>query len=183
MISTVLTWTLALVPAGSSLGLSTAQITGPRLELARRIAADAEILSAVAEKNRTPESQDSIQRNDQEWQRNKDFPMRKQLTHNACAVELKKLVQGDTAIVEAFVMDALGGLVCSTVETSDYWQGDEAKWQRTYGEGKESFVDEPALDASTGQYAIQLSALISDKGRKVGALTLTLKVSRQQLSH
>lgn len=182
MISHVLMFAVAGAQPGGSVGISTAQVAGPRLELARRIAGDVEILAAVVAKNKTPESQESIQNNDQEWQRNKDFPLRKELTHNACAAQLKKLVQPDAVIVEAFVMDSQGGLVCSTVETSDYWQGDEAKWQRTYGDGKESFVDEPALDASTGQYAIQLSALVSDKGRKVGALTMTLKLSRQQLS-
>lgn len=174
---------VALAQPGGALGISTAQVAGPRLELARRIASDAEILAAVAEKNKSPESPDTIQRNDQEWQRNRDYPLRKELTHNACAAQLKKLVQPDAVIVEAFVMDAQGGLVCSTVETSDYWQGDEAKWQRTFGEGQESFVDEPALDTSTGKYAIQLSTLVTDKGKKMGALTMTLKVSRQQLSH
>jgi hypothetical protein len=167
-------------PAGSAAG--TAQVTGPRLELARRIAADPGILEAVAARNRSPESQDAIAKSDQEWQRNKDFPMRRELTSNACATQLRKLVAPDPAVVEAFVMDARGSLVCSTVETSDYWQGDEAKWQRTYAQGRESFVDEPALDANTGTYAIQLSALVSDKGRKQGALTLTLKVPRQQMN-
>jgi hypothetical protein len=175
----VLSLALVAMPPG---GAAVAQIAGPRLELARRIAVDPEILGALLNRNRTPESADAIQREDQEWQRNKDYPLRKELTHNGCALQLKKLVQPDTAVVEAFVMDAQGGLVCSTVETSDYWQGDEAKWQRTYGEGKESFMDEPALDASTGKYAIQLSSLIADKGTKVGALTLTLKVSRQQMN-
>jgi hypothetical protein len=183
MLSEALLLALVVAPPSGPVAIATSQVAGPRIELARRIAADVEILAAIAEKNKVPESQESIQRNDQEWQRNKDFPLRKQLTHNACAAELKKFVQPDPVIVEAFVMDAEGGLVCSTVETSDYWQGDEAKWQRTYGEGREAFVDEPALDASTGQYAIQVSTLVSDKGKKVGALTMTLKVSRQQLTH
>jgi hypothetical protein len=166
--------------AGSAAGA--AQIAGPRLELARRIAGDPEILGAIAARNKNPESQDAIQRSDQEWQRSKEFRLRRELTSNACATKLKKLVAPDPAVAEAFVMDAQGSLVCSTVETSDYWQGDEAKWRRTYAEGRESFVDEPALDANTGRYAIQLSALVSDKGKKVGALTLTLKVPRQQMA-
>jgi len=72
--------------------------------------------------------------------------------------------------------------VCATVETSDYWQGDEAKWRKTYREGMQAFIDEPAMDASTGAFAVQLSRLVTDvHGGKVGALTLTLKISRASL--
>jgi hypothetical protein len=94
---------------------------------------------------------------------------------------LRKLVQDDKLVVEAFLMDSRGGIVCSTVETSDYWQGDEAKWLKTYRDGAPVFVDEPALDASTGTFAMQLSRLVSDARGKVGALTLTLKVPRSSL--
>ena len=76
-------------------------------------------------------------------------------------------------------MDAKGALVCSTVETSDYWQGDEAKWQRTYRDGLELFVDEPALDLSTGTYAVQLSVPVSSGGRKAGALTFHPQVPQE----
>jgi hypothetical protein len=38
-------------------------------------------------------------------------------------------------ITEMFVMDAKGLNVGQSDVTSDYWQGDEAKWQKTYGAG------------------------------------------------
>jgi len=103
------------------------------------------------------------------------------LTSGPCADRLRKLVGDDKLVVEAFLMDERGGLVCATVETSDYWQGDEAKWQKTYRDGAAVFVDEPALDASTGAFAVQMSRLVSDHGGKVGALTLTLKIPRSTL--
>lgn len=38
-----------------------------------------------------------------------------------------------------------GALVCANAKTSDYWQGDKAKWQRAFAEGKGSvFIDRPA---------------------------------------
>jgi len=49
------------------------------------------------------------------------------------------------------------GLVSSTRSSPPNWQGDEAKWQRTFEDGKAFFVDEPAVDESSGSYAIQLS--------------------------
>jgi hypothetical protein len=43
-------------------------------------------------------------------------------------------------------------------------------------------VDEPALDASTGVYAIQVSVPIAEGSRRVGAVTLTLKLRRKELT-
>ena len=155
------------------------QMALARIPLAQKVAADAELLRAVLAKNALPESPAEIQRKDEEWIRNPRDPLRRELTQNACALRLRKLVGDDPVIVEAFLMDERGGLVCSTVETSDYWQGDEAKWQRTYQKGEAVFVDEPALDSSTHTFAVQLSVLVSDQGHKKGALTLALKVSRE----
>jgi len=152
-----------------------------RMPLADRIVSDPELLAAIAAKNKTVESPAEIRRIDEEWQRNRLFPLRKTVTSSPCAARLRKLVQDDKLVVEAFLMDSRGGLVCSTVETSDYWQGDEAKWLKTYHEGAPVFVDEPALDASMGVFAMQLSRLVSDARGKIGALTLTLKVPRSSL--
>ena len=64
--------------------------------------------------------------------------------------------------------------------TSDYWQGVEAKWKRTFVDGKDAFVEEPAFDVSTGKYAIQVSVPIAEGTKRVGAVTLTLKLNRQE---
>jgi len=149
-----------------------------RMAAADKIAADPEVVRAIKAKNAVGESDAEIQKKDKEWMANPKNALQKELMGNACAAHLRKLIEGDGIIVEAFVMDAKGALVCTTHETSDYWQGDEAKWQKTFGEGKPVFLDTPSLDASTGTYAVQLSRLVSDDGKKVGALTLTLKVPR-----
>jgi hypothetical protein len=83
-------------------------------------------------------------------------------------------------VVEAFVMNDRGTLVCSMAETTDYWQGDEAKWQRTFVDGKDAYVEDPAFDASTGKYAIQVSVPIADGAKRIGAVTLTLKLRGQE---
>ena len=170
---------LALAQASSDPGAVQARGTAyARVATAEKIAADPDIVRALKAKNASGESEAEIQRKDKEWMANPKNTLQKELLGNACAQRLRKLVEGDAIIVEAFVMDAKGALVCTTHETSDYWQGDEAKWQKTYGEGRKVFVDTPSLDASTGTYAVQLSALVSDEGGKIGALTLTLKVPR-----
>lgn len=157
------------------------EMANARLELARKIAADPELVKAIGAKNAAPESADEIRKRDLEWQKNPAYPLRKQLTQNPCAVRLRQIVLVDPQVVEAFLMDSRGGLVCATVETSDYFQGDEVKWTKTYGEGKFVYVDAPALDYSTNTMAIQLSTVVLEGPRKVGALTLTLKIPRSQL--
>ena len=157
------------------------EMANARLELARKIAADPELVKAIVAKNAINESPDEIKKRDADWQKNPAYPLRKQLTQNPCAHRLRQIVEVDPQVVEAFLMDQRGGLVCSTVETSDYYQGDEAKWTKTYSEGKFVYVDAPALDYSTNTMAIQLSTVVLDGPRKVGALTLTLKIPRSQL--
>lgn len=150
---------------------------------AQAVAKDPELVRAVLESNARGESMTEVQGKDAIWIARRDYPLRKQVVARSCSVKLRKLVGDDPRIVEAFAMDDRGAVVCSTVETSDYWQGDEPKWQRTFAQGRDSFVEEPALDASTGVYAVQLSVPINDDVRRVGALTFTLKLRRRELSH
>jgi len=151
-----------------------------RMPLVDRIAGDAELVKAIVAKNLVIESPGDIRRIDDDWRNNLRYPLRKSLTSGPCADRLRKLVQDDKLVVEAFLMDERGGLVCGTVETSDYWQGDEPKWQKTYVDGKDAFVEEPAFDVSTGKYAIQVSVPVFDAGKRVGAVTLTLKLHRAE---
>jgi hypothetical protein len=152
-----------------------------RLPLARAIAADPEVLKALRAKNASGETLAMIQARDRSWTTDAQRTLREGLLNGPCAERLRALVREDASIVEVILMDVQGANACLSRETSDYWQGDEAKFQRTFGVGNDVFVDEPALDASTGTYAIQLSLLISVKGEKLGALTLSLRVRKQDL--
>jgi hypothetical protein len=152
------------------------EIAYARVPLAERIASDTTLVAAVVAKNASGESAEDVQRKDRDWTASAKAPLRSEMTRGACADRLRSLVQDDAFVIEAFLVDAQGALVCASRETSDYWQGDEPKWQKTYGEGKRLFIDEPAQDVSTGTHAIQLSLLVSSGGQKAGALTLTLRI-------
>lgn len=78
-------------------------------------------------------------------------------------------------VVEVFVMDDKGLNVASTGLTSDYWQGDEAKFQETFGNGAGAFhISEVEFDDSAGRYIAQLSLTIVDPAtnRPIGAITV-----------
>jgi hypothetical protein len=154
-----------------------------RLALVRKVISDPELVRAIATKNKVSESPAEVQRKDGEWQRDPEMPLRKETASNECAVRLKALVQEDPAISEAFLMDNRGTLVCSHGDVSDYWQGDEPNFQRTFGQGQFLFVGEPAPDPATpGAWTVPISMVVLDGPTKIGAATLTLKVSPEMLA-
>jgi hypothetical protein len=152
-----------------------------RVRLAQSVAADPEILKAIRAKNASGETIEEIRRKDKEWTQNPQFPLRKTLSENDCAHRLRKLTAADPSVVEAILMDRSGANVCVSQTTSDYWQGDEPKFQKTFGDGKLIFAGDPSFDDSTATYTIQLSILVTDGQEKVGALTLGLRVKKQDL--
>jgi len=150
-----------------------------RVVRAQAIARDSSIHAAVAASNADVEPPDLVRRRDALWSANPRDPLRQAIVQAPCSAKVREMVKDDPLVVEAFVMNDRGTLVCSMIETSDYWQGDESKWQRTFVGGKDPFVEEPALDSSSGKYAIQVSVPIAEAGARVGAVTLTLKLKRQ----
>lgn len=150
-----------------------------RVGRAQVIAADPQVRSAVLAKNARHESLREVHQKDKLWTENPQDPLRQALSTDACAERLRELIKDDPLVVEAILMDAQGANVCVSPATSDYWQGDEPKFQQIFVAGKSVFLDEPALDASTGAYALQLSVLVADGRTKAGVLTLTLRVRKE----
>jgi len=81
------------------------------------------------------------------------------------------------AMTEIFVMDEHGLNVAASDMTSDMWQGDEAKFQDTYGKGAGSVhISNVELDESTQRYQGQVSVTVvdPDSGAPIGAITVGL---------
>lgn len=94
------------------------------------------IVAAVKEENAKGKPLDAIKVIDEKWKNSyRVDEFMKSLMTNSCAKELEKLMSGKTYFSEAFVMDNLGANVCMTSKTSDYWQGDEAKWIESFKDG------------------------------------------------
>lgn len=80
---------------------------------------------------------------------------------------------------EIFVMDNKGLNVGQSDVTSDYMQGDEGKWQKTFQVGPDAvFVDEVEFDDSSQTFQSQVSTTIVDPadGKPIGAITLGINV-------
>lgn len=79
---------------------------------------------------------------------------------------------------EIFVMDRYGLNVAQSSVTSDFWQGDEAKYQRTFPEGAGAiFVDEPEFNDEVGVWVTQVNLTIAENGTPIGVGTVEVNLS------
>lgn len=168
-------WTIR--PAGAAELVTRAQ-REQAVATARRIAADPAVVAAVKARNARKVPLAEIQRVDGAWRatRGPDERMRV-LMDNDCARALKGAQAARREISEAFVMDDRGANVCMTNRTSDYWQGDEAKWKESFGRSA-AFVDEPAYDESAQAYLVQVSVPVMAGGEAIGAVTVGINLAR-----
>jgi hypothetical protein len=82
---------------------------------------------------------------------------------------------------EIFVMDRNGLNVGQSAPTSDYWQGDEAKFQKTFLVGSDAvFVDEAEWDDENKIWRAQLNLTLSDASGSYGAATIEINLTEMQ---
>jgi hypothetical protein len=85
---------------------------------------------------------------------------------------------------EIFVMDAKGLNAGQSAITSDFWQGDEGKWQKTFQVGPEAiFIDEIEINEDTGTENAQVNLSIAQDGQVVGAITVEVNVTELRRRH
>jgi hypothetical protein len=128
-------------------------------------------------------SQDDIDKLDKEW-RTETLATDKPLIDKVLARPLSKFLrekadETEGLITEIFVMDNKGLNVGQSDVTSDYWQGDEAKWQKTFPVGPDAIhMSDVELDESTQTYQSQLSLPVidSDGITVIGAVTVGINV-------
>ncbi len=76
-----------------------------------------------------------------------------------------------------FVMDFHGLNVGQSVPTSDYWQGDEAKFRKTFAVGPDAvFIDEPEYDDGIKAWIVQVSMTVVHDGQPIGSATVDLNI-------
>lgn len=105
-----------------------------------------------------------------------DSALIKKVTESATSAFLRdRIASSDGKVTEIIVMDNHGLNVAISDVTSDYWQGDEDKFQKSFGMGASAFhVSEVELDESTQTYQAQLSFTLTDPatGAPLGAVTV-----------
>ncbi len=148
------------------------------VEKLKQTGSDSVLVSAVIAQNAKKLSMADINSRDKKWQETSgvdDFM--KQLMENSAASRLAKIEKETGPIIESFLMDNQGANVAMTNKTSDYWQGDEAKFKQSYKNGAGGVhVGKTKFDKSAQAYVIQISVPVMDNGKVIGAITYGVNV-------
>ncbi|MEM7507948.1 MAG: hypothetical protein AAF415_14515 [Pseudomonadota bacterium] len=187
---------VAVFTLGTSLAQSTTQNTPTAAEFgaeALRLAqselqewiTDPVILFAIREQNETYKdlTDRRVQRLDKRWIVGGPYgPMVGDLLDRQASIILRDRRElSDGLINEIIVMDAFGLNVAISDATSDFFQGDEAKWQETFLKGAEAVhISEIEFDESTQKYQSQVSVSVTDPetGEVIGAVTFGISVEK-----
>ncbi|MEM6906087.1 MAG: hypothetical protein AAF568_09355, partial [Pseudomonadota bacterium] len=128
-------------------------------------------------------SQADIDGQDQAWRAQvgqSSAPLIDEVMGTPASAQLAEIRDGGQGLfTEIFVMDNKGLNVAASDITSDFWQGDEAKWQETYQVGAGSVhISEIEFDESTQTFQAQVSLTVADpdNAAPIGAITFGVNV-------
>ena len=136
------------------------------------IATDPEVVAAIKAQNEKHAAltQAEVDALDKQW-RDGDAALIDGVLNNALSTKLKGIVASSGGLyTEIFVTDNKGLNVGQNDKTSDYWQGDEPKWQKPAA--GENDISEVEMDESTQTYQIGVSIPVKDGDTFIGALTV-----------
>lgn len=140
------------------------------------------IIAAVKAENSKNKTLADIQKMDEKWKGTPGIAgFMSELMESECGKFLRKIQSSKPFYAEIFVMDNQGANVAMTDKTSDYWQGDEAKFKKSFNSGKGAvFVDEVEFDDSAQAYLVQISVPVKDGNQVIGAITFGIDVDQVQ---
>lgn len=157
-----------------------------KIVMIKGIAANKLIIDAVEQQNAKQMSLQQIKTIDKQWRaQSADTPLKLQYQLNASGVYIRDLVQSNKSLFsEIFVTDNQGANVAAYPATSDFWQGDEDKWLKSWLDGEgEVFVSKLAFDQSSKAHAIQISVPIKLKSKVIGVLVSGIKLTHLQSTY
>lgn len=121
---------------------------------------------------------------DKQWRSEReaaDKPLISATLSNPLSVYLLRMqARSGGLYTEIFIMDEYGLNVGQSSITSDYWQGDEAKYKKTFQVGPDTvFIDEPEWKADTGIWRAQVNMTIADNdsGERIGAAVFEINLT------
>ncbi len=135
---------------------------------------DEVLVSAVRAQNEAGLTLDAIKARDNEWRGTEGLDDEMQaMMENTAAKRLLELEKTQPFYFELFLMDNQGANVAMTNKTSDYWQGDEAKWQESFKGGAGAVHIGPVeFDDSAQAYLVQVTVPVMDADQAIGAITI-----------
>ena len=149
-----------------------------------KLGLDPVIIEAVKAENQKGKTIERIKEMDEKWKAHAGIAdYMAAMMESECGKYLRDIQNSTKYFSEIFVMDDKGANVAMTDKTSDYWQGDEAKFQKSFNGGQGSlFVDEVEFDDSTQAYLVQVSFPVKEGNQVIGAVTVGIDIDRMMES-
>jgi hypothetical protein len=141
---------------------------------------DPVIVAAVKAENSKQKTLVQIKEMDEKWKAHAGIAdYMKAIMDSECGKHLHTAQNSASYYAEIFAMDNQGANVAMTDKTSDYWQGDEAKFKKSFAGGQGSvFIDEVEFDDSAQSYLVQVSVPVKDGDKVIGAITFGIDVDK-----
>jgi len=127
--------------------------------------------------------QDKIDALDKQWvaeRKSQEQPLIAAVLSNPLSSYLTQIQAASEGLyTEIFVVDDKGLNVGQSSITSDYWQGDEAKFKKTFPVGPTAvFIDKAELEEQTKTWRAQISLTVVDTaGKAIGAVTIEVNLT------
>lgn len=139
---------------------------------------DNTLIDAVKAQNAKGLTLEAIQARDAAWRKVEGLDAEmKHMMESAAATKMLEFEKSQPYFFELFLMDNQGANVAMTNKTSDYWQGDEAKWQESFKGGTGAVhIGEVEFDESAQDYLVQISVPVMDAGKAIGAITIGVNI-------
>lgn len=129
-------------------------------------------------------AQDEIIALDKQWRAERkaeDKPLISATLSNPLSVYLLRMqARANGLYTEIFIMDDKGLNVGQSSITSDYWQGDEAKYKKTFLVAPDAvFVDDPEWHKGTKTWRAQVNMTIASQkgGQAIGAAVFEINLT------
>lgn len=176
----IMAGSLSVAPVVSANDISNAVVA----ELRSMMVSNVALISLAAQNQRLAGlGQARIDELDKQWRAEAESdnqPLIAQLMGNPLSSYLiRKKAESNGLFAELFVFDATGMNVGQSSVTSDYWQGDEDKYQKTFAVGPDAvFVDAIEYNDETRQRRRQVNFTIVDPetGESIGGATVEINV-------
>ena len=141
-----------------------------------KLAAEPILVEAVQAQNAKKVPLADIKALDARWVNGDEDEFALSLQQTAAGRFLTSKVDNSLIYTEAFLCDIQGAVVAEFPMTSDYWQGDEAKFTEALHQSRGSaYVGPVEWDESTDEVAVQISVPVLSKGEVIGVLVVGLR--------
>ncbi|MCD4727888.1 MAG: hypothetical protein K8R46_09515, partial [Pirellulales bacterium] len=129
-----------IMAMGAGIGIAAEKAPAKVVDLASstlaKVGTDPAIVAAVKAENAKNKTMDQITEMDKKWMGTPGIAdFMKAIMESDCGKHLSGIQESQGYYAEIFVMDNQGANVAMTDKTSDYWQGDEAKFKESYKNG------------------------------------------------